>query len=84
MENKLKPCPFCGAIPYLEKKPLWKTNGYGTTHGYYGCFEYEIKCHNVECGCHIKLGRNDTVYNQDAEAMQNAINAWNRRCTDGT
>lgn len=31
----LKPCPFCGELPYLEKKPLWRTYGDGTTHGYY-------------------------------------------------
>lgn len=75
----IKPCPFCGEIPYLERKPLWETYRSGTTHGYYGCYEYEIKCNNLECGCSVKLGRNDTIYNKDEEAKQNAINAWNRR-----
>ena len=79
---KIKPCPFCGEIPYLEKKPLWRKYGDGTTHGYYGCYEYEIRCHNIECGCSVKLGRNDTVYNDDEVAKQNAINAWNRRAGD--
>ena len=31
---QLKLCPFCGELPYLEKKPLWRTYGDGTTHGY--------------------------------------------------
>jgi hypothetical protein len=75
----LKPCPFCREIPYLERKPLWRTYGDGTTHGYFNCYEYEIKCHNPECGCTVKLGRNDTVYNSDEEARRNAIEAWNRR-----
>ena len=66
----IKPCPFCGEIPYLEKIPL---------HGYGGCYYYEIRCHNIECGCSVKLGQNDTVYSEDKIAKQNAINAWNRR-----
>lgn len=75
---ELKPCPFCGEIPYLERKPLWRMNG-NTTHGYYNCYEYDIRCHTPGCGCNINLGKNDTVYRKDEEARQNAINAWNRR-----
>lgn len=74
----IKPCPFCGEIPYLERVPLWRNYG-GSTHGYFGCYEYVIKCNNLQCGCSVKLGRNDTIYNKDEEARQNAINAWNRR-----
>ncbi len=79
--SALKPCPFCGEIPYIEKKPLWRTHGDGTTRGYYGSFEYDIRCH--KCGCNIPLPRNDTIYNNDAEAKQNAINAWNTRWEGG-
>lgn len=75
----IKPCPFCGEIPYLERKPLWTTHTGGITHGFYGCYEYEIRCHNPECGCSVKLGSNDTIYNKDDVARQNAIDAWNRR-----
>lgn len=75
----IEPCPFCGEIPYLERKPLWTTRTDGVTHGYYGCYEYEIRCHNPECGCSVKLGSNDTIYIKDAIARQNAIRAWNRR-----
>ena len=73
---ELLPCPFCGEIPYIERKPLWKEYG-GSAHGYYGCFEYDIRCH--KCGCNIPLSGNDTVYRKDEEARQNAIKAWNTR-----
>ena len=70
----IKPCPFCGEVPYLEKIPLW--NG---SHGYHGCYEYDIHCRNPECGCRVNLGKNDTIYNSDGEARLNAVHAWNRR-----
>ena len=74
----IKPCPFCGEIPYLEKKPLWREYG-GSTHGYFGCFEYVIKCRNPECRCTVHLGKNNTIYNSDDEARENAIKYWNWR-----
>ena len=77
---ELKPCPFCGEIPYIEKKPLWRTYHDGTTHGYRGSFEYDIRCH--KCGCSIPLPNNDNVYHKYDEAKQNAINAWNKRAKD--
>ena len=70
--SELKPCPFCGELVYIEKRPLW--NG---THGYVGCYEYDIHCE--KCGCRVYLGMNDTIYCSDEEAKTNAINAWNRR-----
>lgn len=78
MTEAIKPCPFCGEIPYLEKVPLWDFHG-NSTHGYYGCFDYEIKCHNPKCRCSVHLGNNCTVYTPDEEAKKNAIEAWNRR-----
>ena len=74
---ELKPCPFCGELPYIEKKPLYTTYHDGTTHGYFGCFKYDIRCN--KCGCNIPLGGNDTVYRTDEEAKKNATEAWNRR-----
>lgn len=74
----IRPCPFCGEIPFLEKVPLWSEHN-GSTHGYSGCYEYVVKCYNPECQCRVYLGKNDTVYSTDAEARQNAIKAWNRR-----
>lgn len=74
----LKPCPFCGEVPYLEKVPLWQTYG-GSTHGYYGCYEYVVQCRNPECRCTVRLGSNDTIYSSDEEAKQSAIDSWNKR-----
>lgn len=73
---ELKPCPFCGTVPYIERLPLWETYG-GHTHGYYGCYKYDIQCH--KCGCAIPLPQNDTIYRKDEEARQNAIDTWNKR-----
>lgn len=76
--DELKPCPFCGEIVYLEKRPLWRTEGI-TTRGYAGCFKFIIECPNPKCRCNVMLGANDTIYRPEAEAKQNAIKAWNRR-----
>lgn len=73
----LKPCPFCGNDVYIEKVPLWNTDSRGSTHGYFGCYQFDIKCE--KCGCTINLGQNDTVYRSEKEAKENAINAWNKR-----
>ena len=75
----LRACPFCGVTPCMERKPLWTTYNDGTTHGYHDCYEYDIRCRNPECGCTVKLVKNDTIYNTDDEARKNAIEAWNRR-----
>lgn len=73
--NELKPCPFCGSIPLLEKKPLWSEHG----HGYYGCYEFDIHCPKVDCGCRILLLNNNTIYFSEEKAMENAVNTWNKR-----
>lgn len=70
--GELKSCPFCGEQPVLQKVPLDK-------QGYFGCFQYIIECENPECGCQVKLLKNDTVYHSDKEAKMNAMTAWNRR-----
>ena len=75
----LKPCPFCGTIPYLKRNLLWSRGPDGSTHGYYNCHEYVVSCPNPKCGCRINLSNNNTIYNTDEEARQNAINAWNKR-----
>ena len=77
--SKLKSCPFCGNEVYVEKRPLWRTTDSGTTHGYYDCYEFDIRCTNPDCGCNVNLGKNDTIYRPEEEALQNAINAWNKR-----
>lgn len=73
--NELKPCPFCGEIAELEKRPLWHGS-----HGYYGCYEFVIQC--KKCGCQIDLDKNDTIYRSEDAARDNAIEAWNRRASN--
>lgn len=70
--QKLKPCPFCGEKVFINKKALWHGS-----HGYFGCYEYDIRC--KKCGCNIRLHGNDTIYNADVIARKNAIKARNRR-----
>lgn len=76
--TELKPCPFCGEEVSIEKIPMWSTYN-GITHGYYGCYEFDIHCTNTDCACRVRLGRNNTVYCNEKEAKLNAIKAWNRR-----
>lgn len=75
----LKPCPFCGETPCLKRIPLWRRSLNGTVHGYVGCYEYVVGCDNMQCGCSVRLMQNDTIYRSEEVAMQNAIDAWNRR-----
>lgn len=82
---KLKPCPFCGNEVHVERRPFWKRTGNWITHGDYGYYEFDIRCTNPDCGCNINLGynislrKNDPIYRSEEEALQNAINAWNKR-----
>ena len=75
--SELKPCPFCGNEVNVEKIPLW----YGNGHGYSGCYEFKIKCEN--CGCTVDQPKNDSIYRSEEKARENAIEAWNRRVSDG-
>lgn len=79
MDMEIEPCPFCGDIPYIERKPLFRIYGDGTCSGYYGCYEYVIQCNNPDCGCRVNMKGNDTIYRSDEEAKTNAIKCWNRR-----
>lgn len=60
MSEQLKPCPFCGNIPYIEKIPLWHTY-----HGHYVCLEFEFDIHCDKCGCTVILGNNNTIYTDE-------------------
>ena len=71
---KLIACP-CGCKDVeLKKIPLWQGS-----HGYYGCYEFQVKCNNPECGWSLKVPKNDTVYRSEEEAKKNVIAAWNKR-----
>lgn len=75
----LKPCPFCGKDVFVEKQPMWHTYDDGTTHGYRGMYKFVIECTNPECRCSVNLGGNSTYRNTEAEALQEAIDHWNKR-----
>lgn len=70
--SKLDLCPFCGSAVKMIKKPL-----YHGTHGYPGCYEFEVRC--PECGCSIDYVDNDTIYRSEEEAIANVTKAWNKR-----
>ena len=75
--NELMPCPFCGTEVKLEKIPLWHGS-----HGYHGCYKFEIECKN--CGARPNYQQNDTIYRNEEEAKTNTIKSWNRRANDET
>lgn len=68
---KLKPCPFCGAVPQIEVEPL---------RGYEPCARYTIKCHI--CGCEPHYDKDNTVYYSVSEILKCIANTWNRRIQD--
>ena len=68
MKRELKPCPWCGGIPYLLETPL---------RHYGGCSAYVIKC--SECGATPPNGEFYDVYSTREYAEQQAVEAWNRR-----
>lgn len=78
MHFKLEDCPFCGDSIILQKLPLWTEWG-GHTRGYYNKYEYVARCTNPECRCSVYLGKNDTIYHSDEEAINEVITHWNRR-----
>lgn len=72
MNTKLKPCPFCGTKVEMTKTPLW--NG---SHGYQGCYRFGVTCE--KCGCTLRYIFSDTIYRTEEDAINNVIDAWNKR-----
>ena len=70
----LKPCPFCGQDVTIHREPLWHDG-----HGYKDCYAFVVKCDNIDCGCRVRMPQNDTIYRDEQTAIDNAVNAWNRR-----
>ena len=74
MENELKPCPFCGRnlldLQYEDREDRGRS-----------VYRWTAKIVCLNCfGSAMTHGFEPT----EEAAKQKAINAWNRRCNDGT
>ena len=68
----LKKCPWCHSSPILVQEPLWTGS-----HGYYGCYEYYVKC--INCCAIAPNGKFNSVYQSEELARSKAIERWNER-----
>ena len=65
MEEKLKPCPFCGGkAEYHCEEHDWSDCGYLSTAKYYDAY---VECEN--CGARTEI----------FDTKEEAISAWNKR-----
>ena len=75
--DSMKPCPFCGYYPTTEVRV---TQMGGDTDN----IDFSVVCR--ECGTYktsrLKIAKT-AVYMDVEKAMQQAINAWNRRADNG-
>ena len=69
---ELKPCPFCGGKPYIEGHHRAFINAQTTRVAFVRCRECEARTQRFSTEV---FGRN--------EAKEMAIEAWNRRATNG-
>jgi len=69
---KIKSCPICGDIPYMEKNPIC---------GYEPEVNYTIRCSNIECPLFITTQSVDTVYHSNTEAVNMVKEKWNNYCS---
>lgn len=73
-ENNLKPCPFCGSKPIINR-----TNTIHTPAGY--SVGYKVEC----LECHIYFGSCTDIHVEkglpviDRNGYQECIDMWNRR-----
>lgn len=77
MNNKLKPCPFCGSTSLkIESKHHGQWSETGTHSITVRC----NKCHARGGSASSKAGKN--IYTASAEAEAKAIELWNTRAGD--
>lgn len=72
MENKLLPCPFCGGEAKFKKGFPSKQIAH--------CRQAVVQCKN--CGCRTVTIR-QTAMEKWEDVDRHAIEAWNRRATNG-
>ena len=75
--TELKPCPFCGYYPTTEVRVTQMGGGTDSV-------DFSVICR--ECGTYktyrLKIAKT-AVYMDIEKAMEQAINAWNRRAALG-
>ena len=72
--SELKPCPFCGREPITRIS--FRCSPAGAVKA---SVDVYIKCPKCHCTRNVVLELCDTTFEQANTAMQNAIEAWNRR-----
>ena len=71
---KLKKCPWGKIKPELFKEELWNGN-----HGYYGNYDFYVKCNNQKCKIRPQTIKYDDVYRDASIAIKSACDDWNNR-----
>ena len=69
---ELKPCPFCGKMPKVKRDVNYELNGFGAW-----C---TIQCKPLLRKPHLKVEEGKASWER---AMKYAIEAWNRRASNG-
>lgn len=70
--KRLKPCPFCGQLPRLQRDDRWPRSG---PHEGERVDAFEVVCDNYKC----PIYHADIVY---FLSEQEAVDAWNRRAAE--
>ena len=70
--TRIKPCPFCGNLPRLQRDSRWPRSG---PHEGERVDAFEVVCDNYGC----PIYHSDNVY---FLSEQDAVDAWNRRTGD--
>lgn len=82
-DNPLKPCPFCGAEPYMDSCDRVITLGCfgcGYRRSFHGLVQSEFETPVV--ASYLK-GTKKPLEWYDKDAYERATEAWNRRWSDG-
>ena len=73
---KLKPCPFCGTLPYTSVDKVRAEN-----------IEVSIQCDNPDCGAlmnfKIKTKNGLLDFDEVVNGCNEAVETWNRRTSEG-
>lgn len=74
-DKNLGVCPFCQQPVKLYRDRLWTNNG----HGYYGNYDYEVGCLNIDCDVQPHTKSISDIYRTPNEAINISIKRWTNR-----